>query len=103
MLRIILAALVVSAASELPLASEDESGALHLLQRKEALAMDVELSVNMSSPGLAFAEEGEGRFRCGVIYCADARGNFCCAKRSSAVCCGPGARCRDSNGLAMCL
>ena len=27
-------ALVMSAASELPLASEDESGALHLLQRK---------------------------------------------------------------------
>ena len=31
--------------------------------------------------------------RCGVIYCADARGNFCCAKRASAVCCGPGLVC----------
>ena len=33
------------------------------------------------------------RCRCGVIYCANARGNFCCAKRASAVCCGPGLGC----------
>lgn len=109
MLRIILAALFVSAmASELPLAADDESSALNLLQHKagaqeSALLMDVELAMNMSQPGTAFTEVGEGRFRCGVIYCANARGNFCCAKRASAVCCGPGARCHDSNGLAMCL
>mmetsp|Transcript_37691 Transcript_37691/g.46674 ORF Transcript_37691/g.46674 Transcript_37691/m.46674 type:complete len:108 (-) Transcript_37691:91-414(-) len=107
MLRIILTALVVSAASELPLAADDESGALNLLQHKagaqESALMDVELAMNMSQPGIAFAESAEGRFRCGVIYCANARGNSCCTQRASAVCCGPGARCHNANGLAMCM
>mmetsp|Transcript_57735 Transcript_57735/g.135284 ORF Transcript_57735/g.135284 Transcript_57735/m.135284 type:complete len:120 (+) Transcript_57735:89-448(+) len=94
------------------LAADDESGSLNLLQHKgsarveeeslEAMT-DPETAVTMSTPGIAFLEEGEGRFRCGVIYCASAAGNKCCREALSAVCCGPGARCHNGGGLAMCM
>lgn len=105
MLMVALATLRMSLGSELPLFADDESGALNLLQRKagaEELAQ-VELAINMSQSGLAFTEGGEGRFRCGVIYCADAAGNKCCRATGSSICCGPGARCGNSGGLSLCL
>ena len=90
------------------LAADGEAAALNLLQHKgssqaEEEMMNAQTAVDMSTPGTAFLEEAEGRFRCGVIYCADARGNFCCSQSRSSVCCGPGARCHNGGGLAMCL
>ncbi|CAJ1451590.1 unnamed protein product [Effrenium voratum] len=108
MWRILLPALLAAAyASPEALVADDEANALGLLQHKgEKTAtemMSAELAVNMSQPGLAFLEDGEARFRCGVIYCADAHGNFCCRQSLGAVCCGPGARCKSGGGLAMCV
>eukprot|EP00933_Yihiella_yeosuensis_P043485 TRINITY_DN382_c0_g1_i1.p1 TRINITY_DN382_c0_g1~~TRINITY_DN382_c0_g1_i1.p1 ORF type:complete len:157 (-),score=54.08 TRINITY_DN382_c0_g1_i1:197-667(-) len=66
------------------------------------MQMDPMVAMNASQPGAAFLEEGEGRFRCGVIYCASG-GSFCCAARMSKICCGPGARCHRGGGIALCL
>ncbi|CAE7347362.1 unnamed protein product, partial [Symbiodinium necroappetens] len=80
------------------LAADDESASLNLLQHKGSAQVDEEsleamtdpeTAVTMSTPGIAFLEEGEGRFQCGVIYCASAAGNKCCREALSAVCCGP--------------
>ena len=43
-----------------------------------------------------FLGGGWSHVRCGVIYCADAHGNFCCRQSLGAVCCGPGAELRDA-------
>eukprot|EP00933_Yihiella_yeosuensis_P043487 TRINITY_DN382_c0_g1_i3.p1 TRINITY_DN382_c0_g1~~TRINITY_DN382_c0_g1_i3.p1 ORF type:complete len:161 (-),score=54.23 TRINITY_DN382_c0_g1_i3:197-679(-) len=74
---------------------EDEDAEAQML-------MDPMVALNASQPGTAFLEEGEGRFRCGVIYCASG-GSFCCAARMSKICCGPGARCHRGGGIALCL
>ncbi|CAE7369279.1 unnamed protein product [Symbiodinium necroappetens] len=116
MLAAIFAMLVVGSFADesmQALAADDESVAINLLQHKgtaQAEADDVEemvdaeMAVEMSAPGAAFLEEGEGRFRCGKIYCADTSGTSCCQQPRSAICCGPGFHCRrGKRGLAMCM